>query len=154
MKTKVCLDCKRRRLIKFFYATKKVYLCSYCKTCEKIRHQVSFERNKPARVKAKKLYNKANPNQLRISRLRAAAKELGHAAPSFTVKELTAFKAKHNGQCEIKECTRAGACTDHCHKTGKFRGWLCSQHNLALGHCQDSIAQLKALIKYLQRKLP
>lgn len=40
---------------------------------------------------------------------------------------------------------------DHCHATGKFRGWLCNRCNLALGHLGDSIAGLERAIAYLRR---
>jgi hypothetical protein len=54
--------------------------------------------------------------------------------------------------CEI--CGRAphegkSLCIDHCHKTGKFRGWLCHACNLALGNLGDSVENLQSAIKYL-----
>lgn len=42
---------------------------------------------------------------------------------------------------------------DHCHKTGKFRGLLCSTCNQGLGKLGDSVQGLKKALKYLQ-KLP
>lgn len=39
---------------------------------------------------------------------------------------------------------------DHCHKTGKFRGWLCSGCNAALGHVKDNPKTLVKLAKYLR----
>lgn len=46
---------------------------------------------------------------------------------------------------------RNGACVDHDHATGKFRGWLCSPCNTALGHAKDSRDRLQLLINYLDR---
>jgi len=40
---------------------------------------------------------------------------------------------------------------DHDHKTGKFRGWLCSHCNFALGHAKDSPELLFKLIEYLKK---
>lgn len=40
---------------------------------------------------------------------------------------------------------------DHDHSTGKFRGWICSQCNLALGHVKDNIPVLLLLAKYLKK---
>ena len=38
---------------------------------------------------------------------------------------------------------------DHCHKTGKFRGWLCQSCNIALGNFEDDPKILKKAISYL-----
>lgn len=39
---------------------------------------------------------------------------------------------------------------DHCHKTGKVRGLLCKNCNLALGNFQDSTKLLLKAIQYLE----
>ena len=44
-------------------------------------------------------------------------------------------------------------CIDHCHKTGKIRGWLCDDCNVALGRVDDRIDILKNLIKYLRKNV-
>lgn len=36
---------------------------------------------------------------------------------------------------------------DHTHLTGKFRGWLCSQHNLLLGRLEPHLEQI---MEYLE----
>ncbi len=38
---------------------------------------------------------------------------------------------------------------DHCHKTAKIRGLLCSRCNLGLGRFEDSIEIFKSIIEYL-----
>jgi hypothetical protein len=38
---------------------------------------------------------------------------------------------------------------DHCHKTKKFRGFLCMNCNIALGHLKDNPKLIKKLLKYL-----
>jgi len=40
---------------------------------------------------------------------------------------------------------------DHCHKTGKVRGLLCTQCNTALGLLKDSPVRLNSAIKYLHK---
>lgn len=48
---------------------------------------------------------------------------------------------------------RGRICVDHCHQTGKIRGWLCDDCNVALGRVDDRIDILKNLIKYLTKNL-
>lgn len=51
--------------------------------------------------------------------------------------------------CDI--CNSGGKiCFDHCHKTGKFRGWLCIPCNTALGMAKDNPILLEKLIYYLK----
>jgi hypothetical protein len=55
--------------------------------------------------------------------------------------------------CEIcgqRGKKRNGITLDHDHKTGKFRGWLCSNCNTALGLVQENKETLQALIKYIE----
>jgi hypothetical protein len=40
---------------------------------------------------------------------------------------------------------------DHDHATGKFRGWLCPDCNIALGFARDSPYRLLLMVDYLQR---
>lgn len=41
---------------------------------------------------------------------------------------------------------------DHCHETTEFRGWLCLNCNIILGHAQDDIGLLKLAIEYLKNR--
>ncbi|WP_425557175.1 endonuclease VII domain-containing protein [Deinococcus carri] len=45
---------------------------------------------------------------------------------------------------------RAGHAIDHCHSTGKVRGILCTQCNVALGMAQESPDILMALASYIR----
>lgn len=40
---------------------------------------------------------------------------------------------------------------DHCHKTKRFRGWLCSNCNTGIGLLGDSLAGLNKATRYLRR---
>jgi hypothetical protein len=53
--------------------------------------------------------------------------------------------------CEA--CGRAGRIVwDHDAKTNQFRGWICTNCNIALGHVHDKVETLRRLIVYLARK--
>lgn len=70
------------------------------------------------------------------------------------------FKAQ-NGKCAIcrkpqtevfgKTGETKRLCVDHCHKTNRVRGLLCSHCNRALGKMQDSKELLQAAIDYLNK---
>lgn len=52
--------------------------------------------------------------------------------------------------CEI--CNQTGRiCFDHCHRSDKFRGWICSQCNIVLGMVYDSPELLEKMISYLNK---
>lgn len=43
---------------------------------------------------------------------------------------------------------------DHCHATGQFRGWLCSNCNIGLGRFYDDPDLLMKAISYIQKDRP
>lgn len=53
--------------------------------------------------------------------------------------------------CKFPGKKRNGITLDHNHKTGKFRGWLCSNCNTAIGLVHESIEKLEAIKQYLIR---
>lgn len=40
---------------------------------------------------------------------------------------------------------------DHCHETGKFRGWLCKECNISMGNLGDNIFGMVRAIKYMNK---
>lgn len=45
--------------------------------------------------------------------------------------------------CEIKGCGELASVLDHCHETGRFRGWLCMSCNIRLGKLGDNVASVR-----------
>lgn len=104
-----------------------------------------YQRNREKQIAAAKAWQKANPERAAaiLARSRPVTKWEGYY-PLSTL----------NPVCEACGTNIAGAKAahgDHCHDTGRFRGWLCRECNLALGHVQDSIDRLHKLIAYLER---
>lgn len=56
--------------------------------------------------------------------------------------------AKQHGRCLIC-CRKAKLVIDHCHKTGKVRGLLCSHCNLGIGSLKDNPHLLKRAAEYV-----
>lgn len=52
--------------------------------------------------------------------------------------------------CKNPGKKRNGITLDHDHKTGKFRGWLCSNCNTAIGLVHENIERLEAIKQYLK----
>lgn len=69
----------------------------------------------------------------------------------LTEKDYQILLDSQNGVCAICKqiCQRSkGLSVDHCHKTGKVRGLLCSSCNLALGNIKENVTYMRNMIKY------
>ena len=65
--------------------------------------------------------------------------------------ELKAGRKKPKN-CEL--CGRVGKIVfDHCHKTGKFRGWICYKCNTSLGLAGDDLQTLLLMVEYIKKSL-
>ena len=52
--------------------------------------------------------------------------------------------------CKMVCTTGKRLAVDHCHKTGKIRGLLCTKCNIGLGYFNDDVILLKNSIRYLE----
>ena len=80
------------------------------------------------------------------------ARKDGYSPCTATAEEIeTAFTGFcQNLGCRIPEpeC-RQKLCLDHDHKTGKFRGWLCTRCNRAAGLLSESVEVISGLAEYV-----
>jgi hypothetical protein len=89
--------------------------------------------------------------------------ENGHRYPTRdaryyrTADGKVSFKLTNESRDELlrgKTCAVCGGTDrlviDHCHESGKLRGVLCNNCNLALGLVRDSIGTLLKMVEYLQ----
>lgn len=101
-----------------------------------------------------------NPGSLawvnsRLSVSRVRSRKQGYKPVDMTSGELIAEFENHHGCCDIcgiseKECQN-NLSIDHCHQTGKFRGFLCRACNHLLGNAKDDIYILRRAADYLKR---
>ena len=71
--------------------------------------------------------------------------------PSYRrAKRIEELGYEHTGVCEScgDPCTPV---TDHSHKTGAARGYLCTPCNLAAGHLKDDPTRARMIAEYLER---
>jgi len=145
----LCGTCKHCRSIDYVkYRTKhreelkRKRAIKYAENPEKYRQRSRDWRKKnPDKAKefSLKVYRKKNRFVISLQNSERHARKYGYAACSATVEEVT---VAFTGFCEIcgvpeAECT-AKFHMDHCHDTGKFRGWLCDSCNKGLGFFKDS----------------
>lgn len=88
-----------------------------------------------------------------LTRSRTVAKQQGFAPCTATAHEVAELWTGHchNPSCGKSETIAGRLHLDHCHVTGRFRGFLCRGCNHAIGFAEDSPAKLRALAAYVER---
>ncbi len=98
-------------------------------------------------------YYARNRFKVALKRSAVVALKHGYAPCSASLEEITAAFTGicHNPGCRIPEaeCTRR-LVLDHCHVTGKFRGWLCGACNRAAGLLAESPRRINGLAEYVE----
>lgn len=122
------------------------------------RLRAAYQAQHPDKIQA---YNRKSKGTL-DSKMRSAitnisrrAEQGGYAPVAASKQELIAAYNLQEGRCLICGSTEHEAgrklCVDHCHKTGAFRGFLCTRCNRVLGLFQDSIELMESAIAYLKK---
>ena len=62
--------------------------------------------------------------------------------------------AERNGKCDICGTWQAKLHSDHCHKSGVYRGLLCFNCNVAIGHLGDDVAVILRAAEYVRSTTP
>jgi hypothetical protein len=76
-----------------------------------------------------------------------------YAARKYSIPEYEVEVVWATENCMICDAPRKAnkmLCIDHCHTTGRIRGVLCDDCNIALGKFKDNIETLKSAINYLE----
>lgn len=96
-----------------------------------------------------KTWRAEHPEQRKAMRYKWRADHPGYDMALYVQKQEVIAGRKKPARCEI--CGKTGAiCFDHCHKSKKFRGWICSRCNHVLGCIKDSSKLLYKLANYLE----
>lgn len=135
--TRVCSRCGIEKGLEAFKSTR--YVRSRCSDCY-IQQYTNWNR-----------WQKQHPDYVKNKELKRKYK--------FSIVEYKVLLEKQNGVCAIccKAETRKFKGTivelsvDHCHKTGKVRGLLCTRCNRTLGMFKDSIGLFESAIEYLRQ---
>lgn len=61
-------------------------------------------------------------------------------------------KPEEGTECQIKNCSNTNLCLDHDHLRSEFRGWICAQHNAAIGAMNDNYEGVLEVLEYLTPK--
>lgn len=138
---KNCTTCGRFKPLNLFYNSKtyrdgKSYRCKKCDTQARRNYELKYgDRLKPARRnnRMKHIYG-------------------------ITSEEYDIMHDQQGGVCKIcgekgfkmNKGHRNGLVLDHCHSTGKLRGFLCPNCNRGLGLFKDDVVRMKEAIRYLE----
>lgn len=153
---RICTQCGSEKPEADFYSAGSG-LQSRCKGCMGENYRRHYKENVEFREKRRvkqREWNSKNKFYRALRRSSSAAKRGGYAECVASLSDITiAF----NGECVIcgaKECELTkGLCMDHDHKTGAFRGWLCTSCNVAIGLMRDSFDVAYRASQYLNGTL-
>jgi len=129
---KKCSKCKEEKELSEFNKrmSAKDGINHYCRSCTSIMKKSTYNYNKSRNIRILHSYK-------------------------LSVDELENLYILQNGKCKICNIEypsiskHGGLYIDHCHKTKKVRGLLCSKCNMILGFSNDDVSILKASIDYL-----
>ena len=154
---RVCGKCKVLKLSDQFYSG-----CGYCKECQNLK--TNGNRDRKAERDRQNIPRKCS----RCKEIKTGIEAFGTCGASYCLKcsSVTTKKLKYKlTHDEVLKTELIEACDicrqafksrrdrhiDHCHRSGKVRGILCSNCNTALGQMRDSVEILESAIAYLNR---
>jgi Autographiviridae endonuclease VII len=122
------------------------HITGTCTKCQQEANKRWADRNPGEQARRSSAWQRLNPERAREKHRRWRHKKNGIPTPTRPTPV--------NCEC-CKRKLEAGRKThlDHCHTTGKFRGWLCGSCNLGIGSLGDDIKGLELALAYLQRAI-
>ena len=114
-------------------------------------HRNYYLRNKEKVGASRRAWRKANPDKVKAQRERRKARGTDMWGWYRRKQDKLAGRVRPE-RCEIPSCASDKKVVfDHCHKSEKFRGWICDNCNTTLGRCKDNPAILRELADYIER---
>lgn len=157
---KVCKKCLENKSIDNYYVNTNdrgyKFPSSICKQCTCLKHRqkrsaMSEEQRQSIRDR-KKSYNVKNRDK---SKNRELKRNFNISYDIFLT-----MKVSQNNLCAICKKQESALsndgyikelAVDHCHKTGKIRGLLCSACNIGIGKFKECVDNLEQAITYLKK---
>lgn len=118
-----------------------------CRNAEHVKeYSARWQSENSERYKeSKRQWNERNKEHNAAMQLSRRRREMG-----LTEKDLEDLFDRQGGACAICNAPlTANTHLDHCHLTGRVRGFLCSACNLGLGKFKDDVAALHQAILYI-----
>lgn len=154
---KWCSKCQAFLAINLFGKRKNTFdgLDYWCKSCSNANAKIVRKNTNPDIARQyRKEYQEKNRERIKLKRRLDRPKLLESSRKRLygvTTEETNQMLVSQNGVCAICLLVPNRPCVDHCHKSGKFRGILCSSCNRGLGFFHDNVEYLKSAIDYLGR---
>ena len=126
-------------------------ICSDCKI-EKTNNHFTFYKNRVNPITKLCLYVNKKCNDC-IKKYNKHKKDIiNEIKNSNIIRPIPSKTNPYNcDNCKKAIVTTKTIQLDHCHKTGKFRGWLCKECNISIGNLGDDINGIIHTIKYLNK---
>lgn len=157
---KKCTRCITQKPMSDFRKSTRGPLCSWCRQCERDYQKGIYKKNPElAKVRAT---NWREKYAAKVSELRKQNREKYYATEIAKKYGMTKKQAAEMIESQGAECKACGVRfdkakpllrrnLDHCHTTGRVRGFLCSRCNTVAGLVQDDAIILGKIAIYLNQ---
>ncbi len=136
-----CVECRNQR-------DREAYAANPEKHRKKSRD--SRLRNPERAAATSKRYQRANPEKMRMWKQWQFSRDIERKY-GITFERYQELVRTEGIICAICRSTEKIG-IDHCHASGRFRGFLCSGCNLAIGNIRESADRAEGLAKYIRER--
>jgi Recombination endonuclease VII len=142
---KRCTKCGEEKPLDDFYRNHG-RPTSNCKACVSATNRLWLTQNKARATAYQVAYARARKLGMTYEEYAALAEDPGKECAICGAPPDSRRHTRKNGGTKSRNLA-----IDHCHTTGRLRGFLCSSCNAALGHADDSPELLRKMADYLEK---